>query len=172
MSSSRRRETRALTPIIRPFVFIQLSTRRVPAAGGLTSPHTARDGRRGGGGVKLKMSIKSIKSEAQGRLPWNILRQRGNSFSYAISISCFTSSPRPSPRSSRRRGRVPTLAATNLRSIRVSSLKTVNSARHQGECELAPTVLSAPIKMTMKKTGTVSSVVSPIPIPFPRAPHR
>lgn len=107
------RETRALTPIIRPFVFIRLSTRRVPAAearqgivipqgfmgnpGASSSP--ARDGGDAGGGVKLKMSIKSIKSEAQGRLPWNILRQRGNSFSYAISISCFASSPRPSPRS-------------------------------------------------------------------------
>lgn len=96
------------------------------------------------------MSIKSIKSETQGRLPWNILRQRGNSFSYAISISCFASSPRPSPRSPR--PSVPTLAATNLRSIRVSSLKTVNSVRHQGECELAPAVLSVPIKMAMKKT--------------------
>lgn len=61
---------------------------------------------------------------------------------------------------------------TNLRSIRVSSLKTVNSARHQGECELAPAVLSTPIKMTMKKTSSVSSVVSPIPTPFPRAPNR
>lgn len=104
------------------------------------------------------MSIKSIKSETQGRLPWNILRQRGNSFSYAISISCFASSPRPSPRSPR--PSVPTLAATNLRSIRVSSLKTVNSARHQGECELAPAVLSVPIKMAMKKTGPDRSVVS------------
>lgn len=54
------------------------------------------EGRAGVRGAKLKMSIKSIKSEAQGRLPWNILRQRGNSFSYAISISCFASSPRPS----------------------------------------------------------------------------
>lgn len=68
---------------------------------------------------------------------------------------------------------VPTFAATNLRSIRVSSLKTVNSARHQGECELAPAVLSAPIKMTMKKTGSVS-VLSfrrsrlPPPPAFPR----
>lgn len=52
-------------------------------------------------------------------------------------------------------------------SDRVSSLKTVNSARHQGECELAPAVLSAPIKMTMKKTGSVSSVVSPIPTSLP-----
>lgn len=165
------KETRALTPIMRPFVFIQLSTRRVPAGiearqgivipqgfmgnlGASSSP--ARDGgeRRG----KLKMSIKSIKSETQGRLPWNILRQRGNSFSYAISISCFASSPRPPPRSPR--PSVPTLAATNLRSIRVSSLKTVNSARHQGECELAPAVLSVPIKMTMKKTGPDRSVVS------------
>lgn len=116
------------------------------------------------------MSIKSIKSEAQGRLPWNILRQRGNSFSYAISISCFASSPRPSPALL---AGVPTFAATNLRSIRVSSLKTVNSARHQGECELAPAVLSAPIKMTMKKTGSVSvlsfrrSLPRPLPPPFP-----
>lgn len=109
--------------------------------------------------AKLKMSIKSIKSEAQGRLPWNILRQRGNSFSYAISISCFASSPRPSPRSSRRCARPYALAATNLRSIRVSSLKTVNSARHQGECELAPVVLSTPIKMAVKKTNLDRTVV-------------
>lgn len=181
------RETRALTPIIRPFVFIQLSTRRVPAAearqgivipqgfmgnpGASSSP--ARDGGGGdaGGGVKLKMSIKSIKSEAQGRLPWNILRQRGNSFSYAISISCFASSLLDHLLALL--AGVPTLAAANLRSIRVSSLKTVNSARHQGECELAPAVLSAPIKMTMKKTSPVSSVVlrssrrSPLPVPPP-----
>lgn len=109
-------------------------------------------------GTKLKMSIKSIKSEAQGRLPWNILRQRGNSFSYAISISCFASSPRPSrpppsPPPLLLHVGVPMPAAANLRSIRVSSLKTVNSARHQGECELARAVLSAPIKMAMKKTG-------------------
>lgn len=111
------KETQALTPIMRPFVFIQLSTRRVPAGRDLTRYcNTARfygkpggvvEPRRGWGdgrGAKLKMSIKSIKSEAQGRLPWNILRQRGNSFSYAISISCFASSPRPSPpRSPRRR---------------------------------------------------------------------
>lgn len=132
--------------------------------GASSSP--ARDGGRGRE-AKLKMSIKSIKSEAQGRLPWNILRQRGNSFSYAISISCFASSPRPSPRSPRRHPYV-----RSLRSIRVSSLKTVNSARHQGECELAPAVLSAPIKMTMKKTGSVSSVVSPIPTSFSRASNR
>lgn len=104
----------------------------------------------------MKMSIKSIKSEAQGRLPWNILRQRGNSFSYAISISCFASSPPRLDHLPVLLAGVPTFAATNLRSIRVSSLKTVNSARHQGECELAPAVLSAPIKMTMKKTGSVS----------------
>lgn len=151
---------------MRPFVFIQLSTRRAPTTGverldkvycntarfygkpgGVVEPYKGRraDAERR---AKLKMSIKSIKSEAQGRLPWNILRQRGNSFSYAISISCFASSRLgylpPSPR---RRARVlPTCfsrTATNLRSIRVSSLKTVNSARHQGECELAPVVLSA-----------------------------
>jgi len=55
---------------------------------------------------------------------------------------------------------VPTPAAANLRSIRVSSLKTVNSARHQGECELARAVLSAPIKMAMKKTRAGSVVRS------------
>lgn len=47
----------------------------------------------------------------------------------------------------RARGRQPPIY------LRVSSLKTVNSARHQGECELARAVLSAPIKMAMKKTS-------------------
>lgn len=106
------------TPIMRPFVFIQLSAREggtvtpwqgivIPRGfmgnlGALSSlvprrgPRVGRgrEAQEGGGGAKLKMSIKSIKSEAQGRLPWNILRQRGNSFSYAISISCFASSRR------------------------------------------------------------------------------
>lgn len=62
---------------------------------------------------------------------------------------------------------VPTFAATNLRSIRVSSLKTVNSARHQGECELALAVLPAPIKMAMKKTGVLSYSLSRGPLPHP-----
>lgn len=75
------RETRALTPIIRPFVFIQLSTRRVPAAearqgivipqgfmgnpGASSSP--ARDGGRGRGS-KIENEHKKHKKRGAGQI--------------------------------------------------------------------------------------------------------
>lgn len=154
-----------MTPIMRPFVFIQLSTRRVPAGiearqgivipqgfmGNLgASSRPARDG--GRAGRKIENEHKKHKKRDAGQIAVEHSSAKGQFIfvcyiNFLLRLLASAISPR-SPRFS-----VPTLAATNLRSIRVSSLKTVNSARHQGECELAPAVLSEPIKMTMKKTG-------------------
>lgn len=168
MSSSRRRDTRALTPIIRPFVFIQLSTRRVPAAeawqgivipqgfignlGASSSP--ARDGDRGEagkGGSKIENEHKKHKKRGAGQIAVEHSSAKGQFIfvcyiNFLLRLLASTVSSLSSPASL-------CSQPTNLRSIRVSSLKTVNSARHQGECELAPTRLIRADKNDDEKDG-------------------
>lgn len=114
------RETRALTPIIRPFVFIQLSTRRVPAAearqgivipqgfmgnpGASSSP--ARDGGEGGRGrgSKIENEHKKHKKRGAGQIAVEHSSAKGQFiFVCYINFLLRLLAPRPSPRSPRRR---------------------------------------------------------------------
>lgn len=128
------------------FVFILSSLERIKVQVGDVSDTLPQRfiGEPGGSAVwgKLKMSIKGIRKRGTRQIAVEHSSAKGQ-FIFVCCINfllrlLFSSSPLtcvPSPFLSIAFLRL--RDASSLRSILVSSLKTVNSGRHQGECELA-----------------------------------